>query len=134
MKSHTTDDTRTIGEAWTQATRLSACGLLHEATLSFLRLRVILHNEKSKLRRFEPGGKSKKQHATQGMEEAQAMSRSNRASAKATCVVDKLLSKNPSRVFLSWWRVSGGTRTPIAPAFFEEQPLRGVTVASSLAC
>ncbi|CAM9621133.1 unnamed protein product [Ectocarpus sp. 8 AP-2014] len=103
MKSHTSDDTRTIGEAWTQATRLSAGGLLHEATLGFLRLRVLLHNEKSKLQRFEPGGKGQTQHATQGMEEAQAMFPSNRASTKATCVVDQLLSKNPSRVFLSRW-------------------------------
>ncbi|CAM9848571.1 unnamed protein product [Ectocarpus sp. 12 AP-2014] len=134
MKSHTTDDTRTIGEAWTQATRLSAGGLLHEATLGFLRLRAILHNEKSKLRRLEPGGKGQTRHSTHGMEEAQAMSPSNRASAKATCVIDKLLSKNPPRVFLSRWRVSGGTRTPIAPAFLEEQPLRGVTAASPQAC
>ncbi|CAM9218160.1 unnamed protein product [Ectocarpus sp. 4 AP-2014] len=93
MKLYTTDDTRTIGEAWTRATRLSAGGLLHEATLGFLRLRVILHNEKSKLRRFEPGGKDQTQHATQGMTETQAVSPSNRASNKATCVVDKLLSK-----------------------------------------
>ncbi|CAB1108750.1 unnamed protein product [Ectocarpus sp. CCAP 1310/34] len=93
MKSQTIDTTRTIGEAWTQATRLSAGGLLHAATLGFLRLRIILHNEKSKLQTFEPGGKGQTQNATQGMEEAQAMSPSNRASAKATCVVDKLLSK-----------------------------------------
>ncbi|CAM9375327.1 unnamed protein product [Ectocarpus fasciculatus] len=106
MKSPTTDGTRTIGEAWTQATRLSAGGLLHEATLGFLRLRVLLCNEKSKLQGFKPGGKGQTRHATQGMEDAQAMAPSARACAKATCVVDKLLSKLSSTVLSMPWHAA----------------------------
>lgn len=43
------DETRTIGEAWARATRLSKDGQLHEATVGFLRLRCENKHEETKL-------------------------------------------------------------------------------------